>query len=282
LVETPVHPESRSWFVHAGRGGTRYVAELGYRGNEGLWHTIAVSAATMTPTDRLSDDLSLQLATLPSEVKFEQVVEAVREVVTENVPLIEAIQQLREEGHTALPRISVTAQHREDPSWTPAQTEALAKVVAMDSYRRVWIGSMEITELIRRHLQSGVSSLTVSQITGISSGQFAKPISSASGAVSGAADKPHGFWMNVNGATERTATLTIGGRAVRLRTDGTFSFRFALPDGDYNLPVVATSPDGTESRSAQLSFQRATQTQGEVTAHPQDPGLRIPSSENVS
>jgi hypothetical protein len=48
------------------------------------------------------------------------------------------------------------------------------------------------------------------------------------------------------------------------------------------LPAVATSVDGTDSRSADLKFSRNTQYQGDVKAHPQDPALRIPSPANVA
>ena len=34
----------------------------------------------------------------------------------------------------------------------------------------------------------------------------------------------------LDGATEPDAAVTIGGRKIQLRKDGTFSFRFALPD----------------------------------------------------
>ena len=76
--------------------------------------------------------------------------------------------------------------------------------------------------------------------------------------------------------------MTIAGRKIRLRPDGTFSYRFSLPDGQYELPAVATSADGTDSRSAELKFSRATQYRGEVQAHPQDPALKPPTATNVA
>jgi hypothetical protein len=285
LVESLVHPESKSWFIHVGRGGTRFVAELGYRGLDHRWHTIATSAATVTPPDRLSEDVLVQLATLPAEVKFEEVIQAVREVISENIPLIEAVRQLRAEGHATLPEISVSAPQTET-SWTPAQTKALAKVVAMDSLRRVWMGSLEITELVRRQLQHEASSIAAAGLTR-DAGAAGRDISSVSSPFGGHA-KQRGFWFNVNaeliiyGATERDAKVTIGGRAIRLRSDGTFSFRFALPDGDYALPITATASDGMESRSANLSFRRATEFCGGAGAHPQDANLRTPSAASVS
>jgi hypothetical protein len=97
-----------------------------------------------------------------------------------------------------------------------------------------------------------------------------------------------GFWFNVNaeliiyGATEPNAQVTIGGRVIQLRPDGTFSYRFALPDGNYPLPATATSADGTDSRTAALRFSRSTEYRGEVGRHPQDPKLKAPRAENVA
>ena len=103
----------------------------------------------------------------------------------------------------------------------------------------------------------------------------------------GGAEQPKGFWFNVNaeliiyGATEPTARVTLDGREIKLRPDGSFSFRFALPDGKYELPAVAVSADGTEARAADLKFSRDTEYRGDVGAHPQDPALKPPSPDNV-
>jgi uncharacterized protein len=97
-----------------------------------------------------------------------------------------------------------------------------------------------------------------------------------------------GFWFNVNaeliiyGATEPDATVTIGGRTIRLRSDGSFSYRFALPDGKYDLPAVAVSSDKTDGRAAELSFRRDTQYRGDVGKHPQDPQLKPPLAAHVA
>ena len=46
------------------------------------------------------------------------------------------------------------------------------------------------------------------------------------------------------GGTEPDARVTVQGKEVKLRPDGTFSLRFALPDGKIELPVTAVSGDG--------------------------------------
>jgi len=95
-----------------------------------------------------------------------------------------------------------------------------------------------------------------------------------------------GFWFQVNaelviyGATEPTASVSVSGRPIRLRPDGSFSYRFSLPDGAYELEVQAESTHG-DRRGARLRFWRATQPRGEVGVHPQDPALRPPLPESL-
>jgi hypothetical protein len=286
FTEVHVQPESRSWFIQVGLGGTRFCAELGYYDKQNNWNTISKSASTMTPPDTVSDDVSVWFETLPSGVKFEELVELVKAAVSDHVPLMEAILQLREVGLPGLPDApSLSARQ-----WTPEQEKALAQLVSMDSVRRVWVGSLEITELIRRQFQLGISSAEAPE--------FSRPVAApgvgVSGGVSsisspyGVPGERKGFWFNVNaelivyGATEPDATVVIAGRKIKLRPDGSFSYRFSLPDGTYALPAHATSADASESRSAELTFSRTTEYRGEVSAHPQDSGLKPPQPDNVS
>ena len=76
------------------------------------------------------------------------------------------------------------------------------------------------------------------------------------------------FWLVVNtelivyGATEPNATLTIQGQPVELRPDGSFSLRFALPDGVQVIPVCARNADGDMHRMVRPTVQRTTETSG--------------------
>lgn len=61
------------------------------------------------------------------------------------------------------------------------------------------------------------------------------------------------------GATEPDASVTVSGRKVKLNPDGTFSMRFALPDGDVVLPIKAMSKDETDLRWLKIRVMRATE-----------------------
>jgi len=74
------------------------------------------------------------------------------------------------------------------------------------------------------------------------------------------------FWLVADcelilyGATEPDAFVTVSGRRVNLNPDGTFSMRFALPDGAVDLPIKALSKDETDSREIDIKVTRATTT----------------------
>ncbi|MEW6101637.1 MAG: DUF4912 domain-containing protein [Candidatus Omnitrophota bacterium] len=63
------------------------------------------------------------------------------------------------------------------------------------------------------------------------------------------------FWMMVDcelivyGATEPDAKVTVQGKPIKLRKDGTFTLRFALPNGRQVIPVKAVACDNQEERT---------------------------------
>jgi hypothetical protein len=64
--------------------------------------------------------------------------------------------------------------------------------------------------------------------------------------------------MIVYGRTEPNATVTLQGEPVLLRSDGTFTIRFSLPDSRQIIPAVAVSADGVEERTIVLAIERYT------------------------
>lgn len=284
-TEVHVHPESNHWFVHVAQAGAKYFAQLGYYSANVKWNLISTSAATLTPPDDLSADTSADFATIPVEIPFATIMELARTAVMENVPLTEVVAQLRAGGHN-IPEMPATKTTRQ-AGWTPERERALASIITMDQQRRVWMGSLEITELLRRQLHQELSSIAAAQLSQPTSPGVLGALGSVSSPFGGVA-KQKGFWFNINaeliiyGATEPDAEVTIGGRVIRLRPDGTFSYRFILPDGQYDLFARATSADKTDSRAAGLNFSRATDYHGDVGQHPQDPALKPPRVEHVS
>lgn len=68
-------------------------------------------------------------------------------------------------------------------------------------------------------------------------------------------EKGKTFWLQVYtelivyGATEPDAAVTVQGHPIQLRPDGTFTLRFALPDGEQVIPVHAVNADGDMERT---------------------------------
>ena len=76
--------------------------------------------------------------------------------------------------------------------------------------------------------------------------------------------KERSFWMKVDcelivyGATAPSAKVTVQGKPVNLRPDGTFTLRFWLPDGRQCIPVKAVSSDKLEERTITPIVNRET------------------------
>jgi uncharacterized protein len=62
----------------------------------------------------------------------------------------------------------------------------------------------------------------------------------------------------VYGCTEPNARVTLQGEPVQLRSDGTFTVRFSLPDSRQIIPAVAASADGVEELTIVLAVERNT------------------------
>ncbi|MFA6079589.1 MAG: DUF4912 domain-containing protein [Candidatus Omnitrophota bacterium] len=134
-----------------------------------------------------------------------------------------------------------------DAEWMVAE-EDYWKMFGLSGGFGVGKGSLEARELIQRRLEEQITS------GGISSGAsfFRKP-----------AERKFWMWVNceliVYGGTEPDATLTVQGKKINLRPDGTFSLRFALPDGKQVIPVEATSHDGIDIRRVTPIVTRKTE-----------------------
>lgn len=61
------------------------------------------------------------------------------------------------------------------------------------------------------------------------------------------------------GATAKDAKLTVKGEEIKLKEDGSFSLRFHLPNGQIDLPIEATSSDGSQKRSININVKRKTE-----------------------
>jgi uncharacterized protein len=110
--------------------------------------------------------------------------------------------------------------------------------------------SAELGLLLRERLAADWSS---GMLGSMGSGAFARP-----------GEGQGGFWFVVDaelivyGATEPDARVTVQGRPLTLRPDGTFSLRFLLPDGTQVIDATAVSADGVFRRTITPTVRRET------------------------
>lgn len=87
--------------------------------------------------------------------------------------------------------------------------------------------------------------------------------------------RPRQFWLVadaeliVYGATEPDATVTIGGKPIKLNADGTFRFQMSFQDGEIDYPIMAVAADGEQTRSIHMTFNRETPSRNTNTKEEQ-------------
>ncbi|MBI5427601.1 MAG: DUF4912 domain-containing protein [Nitrospinae bacterium] len=133
-----------------------------------------------------------------------------------------------------------------DERWMTAEEE-FQKLYAMSGGFRIGAGSEQFQR--GQRLPFGLFSGAVSSFW--------------SAAVPAKRERKFWFWLDaeliVHGGTEPDAKVTLGGQRIQLRPDGTFTARFALPDGIQTIPVTAESYDGIESRTITPEVTRQTE-----------------------
>ena len=287
IVESALHPESTHWFLHVGPGGRRKIlAELGCYTATGNWKQLATSNPVITPPEQVSGSTEAQFVTIKgqADTSFDLPVQtAERPAQTGAKSRSRSKERPSPAQSQPTPFSPVIIPAQSPAGWTSQQEEALTEVVSMVEVKRHWASSLELSEAVRAEQREILSSIQLAE-------QRKREEEAGQAAISSPMDHPpteRGFWFNVNaelvvyGATDPKASVTIGGRPIRLRKDGSFSYRFSLPDGSYGLAIQATSPDRVEMRKAILHFNRHSDYEGKVARHPQDPGLKPPHPGNL-
>jgi uncharacterized protein len=136
-----------------------------------------------------------------------------------------------------------------DENWADIDVGKAERIYAMSGGFDPTASSLELKQLFEERLRRPLGSPA---ITSFGSG----------GHVLGG--KQRKFWFQLDaeliiyGATDPAARVSLQGEPVKLRSDGTFTMRFSLPDGRQIIPAVASSPDGIEERTIVLAVERNT------------------------
>ncbi len=124
----------------------------------------------------------------------------------------------------------------------------------------------------RNHSESGVENRTSPK-----EGGFSGMLGSM--ADRKAAGEKGEFWLEaeteliVYGSTKPDAKLSVQGRSVALRPDGSFTLRIQLPDGAQEIPCVSTSADGKSTFEIVETIHRQTRSSDQKT--PTEPEVEI-------
>jgi hypothetical protein len=295
-VEMPA--ETNSWYLSVRDADADYVVELGCY-NNGKWKALTRSATVLTPRDTVAGLGEPLFANMPFHATFQDLVEKLRGEMRKGESLAEALARLQKRGDMPVARLTSSQRIALDTllktdlgSLTSGDLGRFlsspgASLFSGGSAPSSWGGAASWAEA-----PGGFSSgfLALMGLVGASwstaswsgaSGNWSSAAVSSWGAesswLSSWRSAPRGFFMHVNaevifyGGTHPDAKLTIDGKPVGLRPDGTFRYHFVLPDGEFEIPVVATSPDGVETRRAVLKFERATSRRGDVGSTAQPP-----------
>lgn len=289
MTQQVVGVSARHRIVPVLYAGTPYVAELGFVDAEGIWRSLAVSEPASTPPDAARTEWTHHLR------RYEEPEPQTPSQQTPPTPPATVIHLPEPAWPNVSPTTEAPTEGDATPLPSPAEATYLTSLVWEPDPPRLSAGhSAELAEAGGRWVTIPQVVLHPSPLAPSSpaSARHRPPEAveslPSSPAPGRPAPAPGDFWFKVNaelivyGSTEPDASVTVAGRPIRLRDDGSFSFRFSLPDGLYSLPAIAVKADGSDARSAHLEFSRSTRYCGEVGQHPQDPALQPPVAASLS
>jgi ABC-type phosphate transport system substrate-binding protein/WD40 repeat protein len=234
MQQQDCHEMARSWYIEIPVSDRDYTAELGYLTADERWLMLARSAPVRVPPIYPSDWVKDQFVTIGWD------------------------EGLAGRSFGNLGRPDTTAEGDQPATNLPPIYSDLFALTQSQEAMRVagsLFGSMQQVMPFAGALSpsGAISGLTMSglNVSGLT----------MSGVGLG---RSRNFWLVadaeliVYGATEPDATLTVGGRVIPLKPDGTFRFHVAFPDGQIDYPIRAVAADGEQSRSIQMTFERQT------------------------
>ncbi len=256
-----VGTHTNNWYISMWSDNVTYCADIGIRTKKGEFHALARSNFVTTPRAQSSgrSDVVWMEACVGGEPQPFAVVET-------------AAPERRDVSVLPARPLSTTASKRQRLYLTREDIRAYyAKLFSS-------LGTIAAARLRGKALAGHERRVDDIVLKGMGRGDFVKrllggaseELTMAGGASEllggGASERqqqPRKFFFDmgteliVYGRTEPDATVKLGDRTVSLREDGTFTLRFALPDGVIPLDFAARSRDGAETRTIQTSVQRA-------------------------
>ncbi len=249
---------AREWYLPLPVSDRDYVAEIGYRCNDGRWLMLARSATVRVPPVFPSDWIEDIFVT----VNWDQELQG-SQIATLVPPSEKALADAANRQGEGAMHGNIYALSEE--------AEAM-RVAGSLPYGSHVVGSLQHLDTLSSYVfpsgvgmwASGAGLAGVGGVTGMSGAGLANFSGAGMFSASAAPIRPRSFWLVadaeliVYGATEPDATVTIAGRPIKLNSDGTFRFQMSFQDGVIDYPIMAVAADGEQTRSIHMKFERQT------------------------
>jgi hypothetical protein len=236
---------AREWYLPIPVSDRDYVADIGYRCADGRFLVLARSLPVRIPPVYPSDWIEDVFVTvdwqedLTGKTVYQLVPPSKRQPIPSNA-IYDEIFGMAESAEAQRVAGSLFGSMQHVPgSMVPSQ--AVSSYVFPSG-----VGMWAVPTV------SGLTMSGIGMMSGVGFSASAPPI------------RPRQFWLVadaeliVYGATEPDATVTIGGRPIKLNPDGTFRFQMSFQDGLIDYPIMAVAADGEQTRSIQMKFTRET------------------------
>jgi hypothetical protein len=241
IQEYPCDELAREWYLPIPVSDRNYVVDIGYRCFDGRWLVLARSAPVQVPPVYPSDWIEDQFVTVgwDEDLRGKQVAELVppaRRMAATSNPIYDEIFGMAQGAEAQRVAGSLFGSMQQ----VPGSAQMLAEQAISSYIFPSGVGMWAVPTM------SGVG------MSGVGFSASAPPI------------RPRQFWLVadaeliVYGATEPDATVSIGGRPIKLNPDGTFRFQMSFQDGLIDYPIVAVAADGEQTRSIHMKFERET------------------------
>lgn len=256
IQEYPCDELAQEWYLPIPVSDRDYVAEIGYRCFDGRWLVLARSETVRIPPVYPSDWIEDVFVTVNWEENLES--KTVYNLVPPSKRASMAAAAGTETGNAIYDQIFGMAESSEAQRVAGSLFGSMQHVAGsvMSSYvlaagAGMWSASLQT--------MSGVG-----MGAGYTMSGAGYTMSGAGFSASAPPIRPRKFWLVadaeliVYGATEPDATVTIGGRPIKLNPDGTFRFQMSFQDGLIDYPIMAVAADGEQTRSIHMKFERET------------------------
>jgi len=253
IQEYPSDELAREWYLPMPVSDRDYVVDIGYRCADGRWLVLARSAPVHVPPVYPSDWIEDNLIT----VNFDEDLRG--------KTIFELVPPTKRAASTAPGAASAAGTY----GGIPIYDEIFGMVQGAEAQRVAGslFGSMQQVPIHEQAISSyafpsGVGLWAVPTVSGLTmSGVGMSGVGFSASAVP---MQPRQFWLIadaeliVYGATEPDATVSIGGRPIKLNPDGTFRYQMSFQDGLIDYPIMAVAADGEQTRSIHMKFNRET------------------------